>query len=216
MNRKLIISRYNEDVNWVHDYPYDYVIYNKGDELSGYNVINVDNVGNNQRDIFQFIYDNYDNLPEIMVFVQGNPYDHCNREKFNKLVTNNEFTPLESFEDIEQGYSQKLDSDGGYMEINNSWYISAHNSTHNQTCEYSSFDDFMSKTFKNYTREAYNRFTPGSQYIITKDIARFYTKNFWGYLMNKLNRNTMTEGHIIERSLLKIFKCYLIPIDSLI
>lgn len=215
--KKIIISRYNEDVNWVKDYPFEHIIYNKGSKLDDtFNVLDIENIGNNQRDIFSFIYENYDNLPDVMVFTQGNPFDHCNKTKFDMLINSNEFTPLESFENIIQSHAQILDTDGGYMEINNSWYIDAHNRTFNQTCAWASFDEFMNKHFINYNRCEFNRFTPGSQYIIPKNSALFYSRNFWKYLMDILYKNNMTEGHIIERSLLKIFKNYLIPIDNLI
>ena len=69
----------------------------------------------------------------------------------------------------------------------------------------------MNETFKNYTPQMWLRFTPGSQYVLTKEIALNYSKEFWGSLMNILNRNGMTEGHIIERSLGLLFRCYLEP-----
>jgi hypothetical protein len=212
----VIISRYEEDVSWLENYNFDYIIYNKGSELSSdYNVSNIDNIGNNQRDIFKYIIENYDNLPDVMTFIQGDPFEHCKKEKFDKLINNTTFTALESYEDIQQNDAQILDESGGYMEINNSWYINAHNGTYNQSCAYSSFFEFMLKTFKNYTYEPWVRFSPGSQYIITKEIAKFYSKKFWEFLMNILYKNNMTEGHIIERSLWMIFNCYLEPIDEL-
>ena len=212
----VIISRYEEDISWIKDYKFDYIIYNKGSKLNEeYNVLDIDNIGNNQRDIFKFIYDNYDNLPDVMTFIQADPFEHCKKEKFDKLINNTVFTALESYEDIQQSDAQILDENGGYMEINNSWYISSHNSTYNQSCVYHSFPEFMLKVFKNYEYQYWNRFTPGSQYIITKDIAKFYSKNFWEFFMNILNKNNMTEGHIIERSLWMIFNCYLEPIDEL-
>lgn len=210
-----IISRYNEDISWINDYTCDYIIYNKGSKLDGYNVKEMENIGNNQRDIFHFIVENYDNLPCVMAFMQGNPFDHCNKDKFNKIINNKHFTAIESFEDITCNSYQKLDVDGGYMEINNSWYIGSHNFSYNQTCYYNSFDDFMYNTFTNYARGEWNRFTPGSQYIITKEIALSYSKKFWEFLMNILYKNNMTEGHIIERALWMIFNCYLDPIDKL-
>jgi len=208
-----IISRYMEDVSWIKDYDFDYIIYNKGPELVGYNTINIENIGNNQRDIFHYIYSNYDILPNVMTFIQGNPFDHCKKEKFDKTINNKTFTSLESYEDISIGNSQKVDDDGGYMEINNSWYIKDKVNTPSngiiQSCQWNSFDDFMYNTFVNYTPQHWNRFAPGSQYIITKEIATHYSKEFWLYLMNILNKNNMIEGHIIERSLWMIFQCKL-------
>lgn len=212
----IVISRYNEDVSWLDEYNFDYIIYNKGDELDNkYNHINVENIGGNQRDIFQYIVDNYDNLPEVIGFIQANPFDHCNKNKFDKIINNNFFTSLESYEDIIQGDSQILDENNEYMEINNSWYISSHNNSYNQSCRYSSFDVFMNSIFTNYQSKGWNKFSPGSQYIITKQIAKYYSKTFWKYLMDLLDKNFITEGHIIERSLWMIFECRLEPINEL-
>ena len=218
MNNKpiIIISRYNEDVSWIKEYEhiYDYIIYNKGEELKdGYKTINVKNIGGNQRDIFQYIHDNYDHLPEIMIFVQAYPFDHCRKEKFDDLIKNTTFTPLECYAHITPKYSEKLDTDGGYMEINNSWYVRAHNSSHSQSCRWFTLDEFMNEHFNNYIREDYNRFTPGSQYLITKEIANHYPKEFWAYLRDILYKNNMTEAHIIERALLKILNCNLEPTE---
>ena len=211
MNKKIVISRYNEDISWINNYSYDYIVYNKGEKIEEvHNVLNVENIGNNQRDIFQFIVENYDNLPNIIVFVQGNPYDHCKKEKFDKLILSEQFTSLESYEDIIQSNAQTLDKYGGFMEINNSWYINHYNNTLGQTCAWTSFNHFMDSCFVNYVSNHWNRFAPGSQYIITKEIAHHYPKNFWKFLMNVLNKNHMTEGHVIERSLWMIFQCYLI------
>lgn len=210
MKKTMIISRFGEDISWIREYNIDYIIYNKGGELIGYNTIDIENIGNNQRDIFKFIYENYNDLPDVMIFVQGNPFDHCNREKFNELIKNDKFTALESFDDIDQtGWNRLGEIDGGFMEVNNSWYVSSHNSAYNQSCKWSSLDDFMYNTFSNYTSTQFIRFTPGSQYIITKDIALHYKRDFWLYLMNILYKNNMTEGHIIERSLWMILKCNL-------
>jgi len=214
---KLLISRYHEDTSWVKDYDFDYLIYNKGEPIEGDdNVMEIENIGNNQRDIFKFIVDNYEDLPETMIFVQGYPYDHCKKETFDKLINNKTLTALEDLSDIPINNAQKLDESGGYMEYNNSWYVRSHNARYNQTCLFATFDEFMSSLFTNYQRTEWNRFTPGSQYIITKDIAEHYSKNFWITLKNMLGKNNTTEGHLIERALWKIFQCDLEPLEELL
>lgn len=226
MSKKIIISRYNEDVSWIDKYnisDYEYIIYNKGEDLKeDYNQKKCENIGNNQRDIFEFIFENYDSLPDYMVFLQGNPIDHLTSpidfsgdvekllfDNLSELISREEFTYIENFDNrINGSYSRLTD---GYEEINNSWYIPATNQFNNQTCRWLDFDHFMNDTFKNYTTQMWLRFTPGSQYVLTKEIALHYSKEFWGSLMNILNRNGMTEGHIIERSLGLLFRCYLEP-----
>lgn len=202
----IIISRYNEDVNWIKEYTENYIIYNKGEYLNNFNEKIVPNIGGNQRDLFQFVFENYDDLPDYMIFVQGFPFDHCNKEKFNRVMYNNFFTPLESYKDAPRNDWNNLDieDDYGYMEINNSWYIDANNKTQNLTCRYESFDHFMNSIFKNYQHLDWLRFAPGSQYLITKEQCLKYSKKFWDHLMNELNINKSSEAHIIERAMIYI------------
>jgi len=203
-----VISRYQEDPSWIDEYTDNYIIYNKGSPLDkAFNVKVMPNTGGNQYDIAHFIHENYDNLPEIIAFVQGEPWDHCNKDKFNNIIYNEFFTSLESYEhvDISPSSWMRLTEDGEFMELNNSWYIGPHNATHNQTCAYSSFNHFMNTIFINYNGPMYIKFAPGSQYIIEKKQALQYPKSFWNNLMSILPKNHMTEAHIIERAMWHIF-----------
>lgn len=207
---KIIMSRYKEDFSWIHEYTEDYLIYNKGDPIEDdSHIINTENIGGNQRDIFKFIYENYDDLPELMAFVQADPFDHCTKDIFDKLIMNEEFTCLEYYGTEPANGLEGRDYDGGFMELNSDWYIPAHNGTYGITCKYQYFDDFMKSKFRNYHRVDWIRFAPGSQYLITKEQALFYSRNFWKDMMEELPRNNMTEAHIIERSLWMIFLCKL-------
>lgn len=76
----LIVSKYNEDINWVLSLNIPYTIYNKGNsiDLSLFsNIINVENKGRESETYLRYIIDNYDNLPENIIFCQGNPFEHC-------------------------------------------------------------------------------------------------------------------------------------------
>ena len=207
---KIIISCFNEDFSWVKEYTDNYLVYNKGEPVDDPHVINTKNIGNNQRDIFKFIYDFYDNLPELMAFIQADPFDHCKKETFDKLIYNECFTPLEDYGLVPANSLEGRDENGGFLEKNNSWYIQANNITHGVSCKYSSFDQFMEKYFSNYKTGSHIRFSPGSQYIIEKKQALHYPKTFWKSLMDELLENFMSEGHIIERSLWLILQCGLI------
>lgn len=73
---KLVVSRYNEDIEWTKKYS-NVVIYNKGTPLVGYsNVIDLPNVGREGHTYYYHIYTNYDSLDEYTIFLQGNPFDH--------------------------------------------------------------------------------------------------------------------------------------------
>ena len=83
----IVVSRYNEDIEWTKQFPY-VIIYNKGEFLEGSNIINVPNVGREGHTYYKFICDNYDNLPEYTIFLQGNPFDHSPHiiENINKYM----------------------------------------------------------------------------------------------------------------------------------
>ena len=203
-----VVSRFKEDISWIKNYTMNYVIYNKGPSLgTEYNEKIMPNTGGNQYDIFHFIYENYHNLPDIIIFVQAYPWDHCNEEKFKKLIMNREFTALESYEhiDISPGTDMSLTEEGEYLEKNNSWYIKAHNRANWKFCSYKTYDKFMESLFTDYKKEEWIRFSPGSQYLITNSTAMQYSRNFWMHMMKILPKFNMTEAHIVERALWYIF-----------
>ena len=203
---KFIISRYAEDISWIKDYKVDYVIYNKGEELSEeYNTKTMPNIGNNQYDIFHFIHENYDNLPEVMAFVQGDPFYHCKKEVFDKLILRRELTALETCDLAGKG-KWKRNQSGEFIELNDSWYIPVQDKDFDNKCAYESYDEFMSTYFTGYIREEWNRFAPASQYIVTKEDALKRPREFWELMLCELPRNHMTEGHIIERAMTTILE----------
>ena len=73
---KIIVARYNEDITWTKLFSSNVLIYNKGQRLDEPNVINLNNVGREGHTYFHHIYNNYDNLDDYLVFVQGKPFDH--------------------------------------------------------------------------------------------------------------------------------------------
>jgi hypothetical protein len=208
LNAFLVISRYKEDVSWVKSLTDNYIIYNKGEELpSEYKQIIAPNFGGNQYDVFRYIHDNYDNLPELMAFVQGNPFDHCLSDRFYKLIYNNSFTLL--FGD--SAYPEGNYHDGKpYWESNNSWYLNEPWNSHKPPSKFLSFDDYANHIFENYTHQDTVTFPPGSQLIVEKERCLFYSKNFWNKLMNavcqEIGMNGGRETHIIERSMQIIFE----------
>ena len=89
----IIVARYNENVEWTKDFS-NVIIYNKGELLNnGYNEILLNNVGREQHTFYKYIYDNYDNLENYTIFLQGNPFDHLVNtiEKLNEIINNKEY-----------------------------------------------------------------------------------------------------------------------------
>ena len=216
-----VITRYNEDLSWLWEYTHNnYLIYNKGedniDEFDSqyHHVQKVNNFGGNQYDICKYIYDNYDNLPEIICFLQGNPFDHCKKDKLDKIIHNRYFTAIESYEDNPENDVHKKDTDGGYMEINSGWYIAEHNRKllddgNEITCKFT-FESLMFDLFQDYKSLSFIRFAPASQYLVERAHCLQYSRTFWKKVMEMfpttIGINGGTEAHIIERAIYHILK----------
>jgi len=198
----LVISRFNEDVSWINDYTSNYIIYNKGEKLpKPYKQKLLPNFGANQYDIFNYIYTNYEKLPDLIAFMQGNPFDHCLPERFNQLIYNELHTPL---------FGDSSYPHGEYHETNNNWYIDAGFNGNKPPSKFSSFDEYMNHMFEDYTPLDTLHFPPGSQLIVEKERCLFYSKEFWKKLMDVIcheeGMNGGREAHIVERSIQLIFE----------
>ena len=80
---KIIVSRYTDCVDWTKQFP-NVIIYNKGYTLNNYNnEVLLDNVGREGHTYYKYICDNYDNLEDYTIFLQGRPFDHSPNIIFN-------------------------------------------------------------------------------------------------------------------------------------
>jgi hypothetical protein len=93
---EIIVSRYNETLEWTLIYPfnkYKYTVYNKGPnnnfEKSRVNkIIQLNNVGRNDHTYLYHIINNYNNLADINVFFTGS-INLPHKKKYAILILNN-------------------------------------------------------------------------------------------------------------------------------
>ena len=92
----IVVSRYNENIEWTKNFT-NVILYNKGKKLDNnynYSEIFLNNVGREGHTYYKYICDNYDNLEEYTVFLQGNPFDHSPNiiSNLNKYINNTELS----------------------------------------------------------------------------------------------------------------------------
>lgn len=211
-----VVSEWNNDISWIEEYTDDYVVYDKSNTLEKTDkIIKCENVGHNLHDIFHFIYNNYENLPEYVAFLEGNPWDHCNREKFNRIIYNEWFTPLESYEHYADYHAAIKASDAGFQEINNNWYIISH--PRRSESIFQSYNEALNYVFKNPYHPQFVRFAPGAMYIVERKHLLHYPKNFWKNLLSMVSKHSnQTEAYIFERMLWTIFICCFEPSENML
>tara|TARA_B100000242_G_C42998756_1_gene463950 strand:- start:26 stop:730 length:705 start_codon:yes stop_codon:yes gene_type:complete len=75
MSKSIIVARFNEDISWLKPYKdFNLMIYNKGSDLPNpinKNIIKIKNVGRESHTWLFHIVNNYNNLDDINIFLQG-------------------------------------------------------------------------------------------------------------------------------------------------
>jgi len=101
---KIVVAKYNENTDWCKFINSDnLVIYDKSNNpVPG--SISRRNIGRESDTFIRYILDNYDNLPEYIIFLQGNPFDHFDYKNIsantlehniqNLILNNTDTAPL--------------------------------------------------------------------------------------------------------------------------
>lgn len=209
INKLWIVNCHNKDFSWIPQYTNNYIIYDKTCSLiETEKITHQKNVGYNIYDYMHYIVNNYDKLPEVCVFLKANAFQHCKKEAFDILIKNNNFTPIEDYSHVPESAWHKKSIDGGYMELNNSWYIHSHRQTYGpEVVRYiENYNEFLNSMFNISHYPQWIRFSPGGQYIVPKENILYYSQDFYKKLMGFVDYHQIpSEAHVIERALYYIF-----------
>ena len=205
-NHFFCISHYDGDLSWVKYIKKNkYIIYNKSSKKLEDNFYSkeINNFGYNLYSYLLYICDNYENLPDTIVFCKDNVFKrHIKEEIFIKLLRNNLFTSLEDIDYLGNGSLMNIFvSDHGFIEINNSWYKNYFPRKY-----FSDFNKFYNFIFKSDSNPQFIRFAPGANYILPKENILLRSKNFYANLIKFLEYSNLScESHFLERSLISIW-----------
>jgi hypothetical protein len=106
----MVVARYNENLNWLKQIPWNYIVYNKGTDLPEQidNEIKLQNIGREAHSYLTYIVDNYEDLLNFTIFAQGNPFTHSLEfiRKINDFDGKADFTPLSDNVFVDNGIGQ--------------------------------------------------------------------------------------------------------------
>jgi hypothetical protein len=78
MSIRFVIAKYREDISWTKQLLHKVLIYDKSDTpIEG--SIPLKNVGREAETFLYHIINNYNNLDDVTVFLQGNPFEHLQK-----------------------------------------------------------------------------------------------------------------------------------------
>ena len=179
-NVKVVVSRYNENIDWTKKLN-NVVIFNKGEALADKSIINLPNVGREGHTFYKYIYDNYDNLCDYTMFLQGHPFDHSPN----------------LFKNIDSILNQESLPDFVYLSETIVY-------TNLKGCPYhygKNFTDIFKKIFgKNAECNKNIKFGAGAQFIVSKKAIHSKPRLFYNNIVNLLSHCTHPdEGYALER-----------------
>jgi len=181
----IVVARYNENIEWTKMFSnVNVIIFNKGKKLKdGCNEVLLNNVGREGHTYYKYICDNYDNLEDYTVFLQGNPFDHSPNliPNLYKYIYNRELNIDFEFlsEDI---LASTLD-----LECSRYWHCK---NIHN------TYERIFGKNFD--SKECI--FGAGAQFIVSKNKILKNKKEFYENIVKILEYTVdPIEGYDIER-----------------
>lgn len=204
----LVISQFNRDLTWIPEFTDNYLIYDRSTDpnyklpssIDKKKVISSPNVGYNSYDYFRYIVDNYDNLPEVVIFAKAWTWPrHVSKEYFERVMNNEYFTPLTDYRMHQDRWPYGFFSpDGLLCELNTDIFL-----TPDRPTRYvHGFNDFLRFCFKEPLIPRYRMFAPGGDYIVPRANILKLPKVFYENLKLFTSHDKHCgETHIIERAM---------------
>lgn len=218
-DRHWIVSTYNQDpTDVLNALDGSYEIFNQGEPDTVPAVLRksgqfrqTHHSGHNLSDYFQFILENYDDLPDEIGFAKGNLFPrHISRDAFLKRREGRGFAPLYSDSctyapSYHRLFKWRLVAQqitpGLYFEINNSWYCKTRKIGH----YYPKFDDLFRHLFQR-SSPRYNLFVPGACMIVPAENIRRWPRDLFKHLHEITTyRHFPVEAFHVERAMFHLF-----------
>jgi hypothetical protein len=80
---KIVIAKYKENIDWINYLDKSNVIVYDKSETPYPNSINIPNIGRDPETFLFYLIENYNNLPDYVFFLQGDPFAHFNDKSIN-------------------------------------------------------------------------------------------------------------------------------------
>ncbi len=207
MDSKIIIARFNENLDWVENLrtSSEIIVYNKGEKLKSSNnfkVINLPNIGRESHTWLHHIYENYHNLNTYNVFLQGRIDDlgcmaYSDPDIYLNKITNNCFSVSRFgiLSPFHWKYNLNIQKDIRYSKDWETGKISK-----------------STLGFRKYAKNFFNNIplivatSYGGCFGVTSNAIRRNKKNFYYSLLNTVNNHSNPiESHYLERLWCYIF-----------
>lgn len=186
---QVVVIRYSKDCSWVKSLKVNsVVVINKSIDNIPEQTMKIPNIGGMEATVFQYIYNNYENLYDYYAFLQDDPFDDCSDiiYRINSLKNKNQYFTQRYWKDSKK----------------HSYVLEKYNFT----------NEFIKDSFKLLFNEEYTDeyifYPPNSQYMVSKEKILQRPKEFYLKCYDYITRTEIIyspEAHFFERFTEKIF-----------
>lgn len=206
MSYKIIVTRFNENIDWLKDEMKNCVICNKGKPFNISNEILLENVGRESESNLRYIIENYHHLPDVLVFTQANIADHigCNDVRYLLYLKDEalQFSKSHNFLIHYDAGGNNINWDKEWNLRNGKFYLE----NNYKNGEPFTFIEWYKKNIDiNYPEPIF--IYRGAIFAVRKDCIMNKPVEYYKKLLLEVNHhNDPAEGHFFERSWFYIFK----------
>ncbi len=196
---QIIVARYNEDISYLIPFANVIIVYNKGDDnipKEFKNVVKLPNVGREGHTYLYHIINNYDNLADNTLFMQGSINDHGILD-FKDYLQNKTFTGKLSKNDIKILYGH-IKHRGKYLKD-----LKNGNLIRPKFSPFKFINDILGINILNLLSVD---ITWGAIFSVSSNIIRNKSIYFYKNIIKYVDyHNNPEEGHYLERSWYLLF-----------
>ena len=195
MDTQIVISRYNEDINWLYSFKDISLIYNKGAnniDLNIFNIVKLRNVGRESHTYLYHIVNNYEKLAENTIFFQGSIKDH-KVLNMSDYINNNSITAF--FENISfDKLRNKIEHKGKWEKEYNKGLM-----LKESLPPYEWLKNVIGIIFQENIDVI--KVIWGANFAVSRDLIKSKPKSFYQNILRYIENHINPElGHYIERS----------------
>lgn len=203
---KIVVARYNENIGWLAPIMKSCIICNKGEPLNVSNEVMYENVGRESDTYLRYIIENYDSLPETVVFTQANIADHKGSNNPNYLLSiginayfNSKSNNYYTHHDVGKCYC--FDRNWNIRE-EGKYYL--HDNYKNNTPVL--FGDWFCKNIQETYPDPIHIYC-NAIFAVKKELILKHDVEYYRKLLGEVNHHiNPAEGHFMERSWFYIFQ----------
>jgi hypothetical protein len=211
---ELVVSRYNEDLEWLKNEPYtkyDVIVYNKGPNYDFYKapnikkIIQLENVGREGHTYLHHIIHNYADLPDLTVFLPGSlQLEHKTNSATSifEQIPNRSKSIMTCYGNIYSTEKDFILDDYAGSDENNSRLVK--DGTLEQS-EHRPFGNWFVHHFGEEAKYKYNCKTFYGVLSVSKEDIQKNTIDYYKKFYEELSFPNPEVGHYIERSWEAIF-----------